>query len=79
MGANYARIEEEGAVLLMDEHEACREEMRRIHNEWADKFYHFSRVKQVLITEGDHHGTWQRVGNIDRIIHEPDGITVFIK
>ena len=63
----------------MDEHENCREEMRRINSEWAERFYREIRIKQVLITEGDHHGTWQRVGNIDKVIQEPDGLTILIK
>ena len=62
----------------MDEHERCREEMHRIDREWADRYHNSQRVKEVLITEGDQYGTWQRVGNIERIIYEPDGITIFV-
>lgn len=65
--------------MMYGEHERCHEEMRRINSEWAERYYNSQRVKRVLITEGDHHGTWQRVGNIDRIIQEPDGLTIFIK
>lgn len=63
---------------MLDGHEKCYEEMRRIDAEWRERYNDSYRVKKVIITERDQNGTWERVGNIKHIIYESDGLTIFI-
>lgn len=65
---------------MFDEHEACRKEMQRIHNEW-DKAYHKSvTINTVILENGDRQdGTWDRRLIITRICRDENGITIFVR
>lgn len=67
---------------MLDEHEACREEMSRIHADWSDRWYKGCQIKNVLKRVGkptDQHGQTDTYLAIIDIIREPDGLTVIVK
>lgn len=65
---------------MMDEHEHCREEMKRINQEWSERYYKSCRVKAVVLDEGEQPSRKiSKYLNITTIIQDIDGLVVMVK
>lgn len=62
---------------MIDEHESCRKEMARIHDEWADYHSERCKVKAVLIERED--GKWAQVAQIVDVQYTEDGLVVRVR
>ena len=64
---------------MIDEHDACLREMRRIDTEWRDRLHKVGSIARVLVLEGDQHGTWERVAMVTRVEPTAEGLVIWVR
>jgi hypothetical protein len=63
------------SVTWTDEHEACKQEMRRINKDWAKEFDTRSRIRGVIQSTPD----GNRYLQVTDVQYTPEGIMVYVQ
>ena len=62
-----------------DQHYPCKEQLKRLNAEWADRYYMSNRVKSVIRETDDGSGKVMHVLQVLDVVNEDDGVTVIVR